>query len=129
MTKTQIKTDISNEFLELQNKVKMILARGYQLKTINPENLLASLYILGQAKNRFELENFIELFSAAFPFLKEIREEKVAEARENLEEKVKLVLSSLVKKDPLLATKIAKAALEPGMTWEKLCRAFPEIKN
>ena len=117
------------DFQSLQNKVKMILARGVQLKTIDMENLLATLYILGQANSYPELEAFIELFSEHFSFLKEIGEKKMEAARESLEDKVKNVLSAIVKKDPFKATQIAKAALESGMTWEKLLAEFPEIKN
>lgn len=119
---------IAPDFMELQNKVKKILARGYQLKTIDTEHLLASLYILGQAKSKFELEMFIGIFSDAFPFLQEISEEKTEVAQEKMESAIKKILSKIVKKDPLKATEIAKAALEPGMTMEKLVQKFPELK-
>ena len=122
------KTKTINEFQVLQNRVKFILARAIQLKKMQEDQLLACLYILSQAKSQYELESFINIFEDAFPVLKEITEGQAETAREDLETKVKNALGKIVKKAPLKATEIAKAAIEPGMTWDKLTARYPELK-
>lgn len=122
------KTKIAPEHMTLQNKVKTILTRSFQLKKIDEPSLLACLYILSQAQSQYELEAFINLFSDSFPVLKEIGEQQVESAKESLESRVREALSRVVKTAPLKATEIAKASQEPGMTWEKLVARYPELK-
>jgi hypothetical protein len=122
------KTKTISEFQTLQNKVKFILARAIQLKKMQEDQLLACLYILSQAKSQYELEAFINIFEDAFPVLKEISEQKTETDKESLEAKIRAALGKIVKTAPLKATEIAKAAIEPGMTWEKLTARYPELK-
>lgn len=116
-------------YVELRNKVKHVMARALQAHVITIEEVAAMLFIFEKAETFTELEAFIEIFSEAFPILQKFGEEKQAQAKGALEEIVKKVVGKLVKKDPLKATQIAKAALKPGITWEELVKEFPELNE
>ena len=116
-------------YLETQDKVKAMLIKALKIKAITTEELMAVLYILGQTDTALELETFIDIFSGSFPVLSQYSDEKRSFAKDELVAKVKDIVSKLVHEDPLKATEIAKAALEPGATWEKLKEQFPEIEE
>ena len=116
-------------YVELQNKVKNLLARALQTHTISIEELMAILTIFEKTETHAELEAFIEIFAEAFPILQQFEQEKRESSKSDLETKMKNVVSVMIKKDPLKATQIAKAALKPGMTWEALKEEFPEIEE
>lgn len=120
---------IEDTFLSLQNRIKSILSRAFQLKNIGAEELLAILFVLKQANNENELACFTDIFSNSFPILQEIPEEKKEIELEDMEQKVRKALSKIVRTDPLKATEIAKATLKPGITWEELLNRFPELKD
>lgn len=114
-------------YVELQNKVKHLLANALKRKAITIEELAAILFIFQRTETTMELEAFIEIFDEAFPILKQFEREKRQEVRTSLEEKVKPYVSQLIKKDPLRATMLAKDALNPLMTFEELKKKYPEI--
>ena len=97
-------------YVELQNKVKNLLARALQTHTISIEELMAILTIFEKTETHAELEAFIEIFAEAFPILQQFEQEKRESSKSDLETKMKNVVSVMIKKDPLKATQIAKAA-------------------
>lgn len=116
-------------YIELRNKVKLLLADALKRKVIGIEELAAILFIFQRAESTYELEAFLEIFNEAFPILKQFEHERRKEVRSNLEEKIKPFVSKLIKKDPLRAALIAKDALHPEMTWEELKKKYPEINE
>ena len=71
----------------------------------------------------------MEIFNDAFPALKQIDFENRSVARGDFEKQIKEIVSKMIKKDPLLATEIAKEALKPGMDFEKLKQKYPQIEE
>ncbi len=120
---------LEKSYVELQNRVKNLLARALQSHVISIEELMAMLTIFKETETHAELEAFIEIFAEAFPILQQFEQQKRESSKTDLESKVKKVVGVMIKKDPLKATRIAKAALKPGMTWEALTEEFPEIEE
>ncbi len=116
-------------YLAMQNQIKSTLVQAFKIKAIEVDDLLAILFILGQTENSFQLETFIEIFSDSFPVLKDYAVSKKSDAKSDLDERVRKIVSKIVATEPLKATEIAKAALKAGTTWEELKKQFPEIEN
>lgn len=122
-----INATLDRAYVELRERVKKQLA--YALKTghLELEELAAILFVLDKAEGQEELALFVEIFSEAFPVLKQIEVENRSAVRGDFEKQVKEIVSKLIKKDPLLATEIAKEALKPGMDLETLKKKYPQI--
>lgn len=120
---------VETAFKELEQKIKNELVRGLKMQAVSPEEILAILFIFAQAETHEELKLFCSIFETAFPVLRRINEGEQVTAKENIEDRVKEVVSKLVFTNPLLATKIAKAAVKPGVTWEELTIEFPELQQ
>ena len=116
------------DFLELQKKIRVLFTSGIKKGAISVEEVLTALLLLGRAENYLELKTFVEIFSATFPVLNKIGEEQKENIRAGIETKVKDAVGRIIGKDPVLAVKIAKASVEPGITWEELVRRFPELE-
>jgi hypothetical protein len=116
-------------FKELEGKIKNELLRGLKMKTVAPEEIMAILFIFSQAETHEELKLFCAIFENTFTVLHHVIEGEQVIVRENIEERVKAAVSRLVHTNPLLATKIAKAAVRPGITWEELVSEFPELQQ
>ena len=116
-------------YLEMQEEIKVLLIKALKIKAITGEELMAVLFILGQASTAFELETIIEIFSDVFPVLSEFASDRKEVAKGDLEERVKVAVSKLMETDPIKATEIAKAALEPDITWEEIKKTYPEIEE
>jgi len=116
------------DFLELQNKIRILFSSGIKKGAISVEEVLTALLLLGRAESFIELKTFVEIFSSSFPVLNKIGEEQKENFRTEIETKVKEAVGRIISKDPVMATKIAKASVEPGITWEELVRRFPELE-
>ena len=116
-------------YLELQEKIKKILVRNLKMRTMSQADAVAFLLIFSQIGDRENLGEYCELFSGTFPFLNEITEESKAFIKTAIEQKIRLALDKIIKKDPVLATKIAKDAFLPGITWEELVSKYPDLKQ
>lgn len=112
---------------ELQQKIKLHLARAMELNQLDSEDLLTILFIFGQTSNLLELELFLDIFSDAFPVLKTVEIEKRTRIKVNIEEKVQKVVSKLVFTNPKRAAEIAKAALSKDASWDELVKKYPEL--
>ena len=117
------------QYLDLQKRVKESLIQDLYLQKITPEQLLAILYVLGQASDADTLESFIEIFSDVFPNLKILLLNKEESEKSDLETRVKDLVSKLILKDPIKATELAKDALQHSMPWEEIEKKYPEIKT
>jgi len=121
-------TETALTYQELEQKVKLELAQAVENNKISNENLLAVLFLLGQTSTVLELETFMEIFSDAFPVLKNMDITKRAGIQTNMEDKVRKVVSQLVFTDPKRASDITKAALKKDAKWDELVQEFPELE-
>jgi hypothetical protein len=121
------KTD--RRYLELREKIKALMARSLKMSTEKPENVIAMLFLLGQAEDFDELSMFIEMFAPSFPELQVIGEQQKETTRESIEKRVTAAVGRIVNENPVLAVKIAKEAQRPGITWEELVSQFPELQE
>lgn len=124
-----INIEIEQSYLELQSRIKLLLARALEVRKITIEELLAILFILGQTTTTFELEAFVEIFADVFPVLKTVQLEKSEKEKINVQDRVKTVISKMVLSDPLRAAQLAKDALQKDISWEKLTAKYPELKE
>ena len=113
----------------LQEKIKKLLVKNLKMHAISQADAVAFLLVFSQIGDQENLVEYCELFSGTFPFLKEITEESRAIIKTAIEQKIRLALDKIIKKDPVLATKIAKEAILPGITWEELVSRYPDLKQ
>jgi hypothetical protein len=113
----------------LQEKIKKLLVKNLKMRAMSQADAVAFLLVFSQIGDRENLGEYCELFSGTFPFLKEITEESKAFIKTAIEQKIRLALDKIIKKDPVLATKIAKEAILPGITWEELVSKYPDLKQ
>jgi hypothetical protein len=120
---------LEKSYVELQNKVKFLLADALKRRLISIEELQAILIIFSRTETTYELEAFLEIFADSFPVLKQFEHEKRKTAKGKIEDRAREVVQKMIKKDPMKAAEIAKAALKPGVTWEELTARFPELEE
>lgn len=123
MPVTVEKTD--QHYVQLREKIKALMSRSLKMSTERPENVIAMLFLLGQAEDYEELSMLIEMFTPSFPELSVIGEEQ----KESVENRVTAGVSRIINKNPVLAVKISKEAQKPGVTWEELVEKFPELNE
>lgn len=113
-------TDTNSSYQEYQNKIKQHLAQWYEQQKLKLEELLAILYILGQAEDEKTLQFFVRGFSPSFPVLADLIMDEQQVEKESYDDQVQQLMSELIKKDPLQAVALAKEAMQGGMTIEEL---------
>lgn len=118
--------EYSTEYIELMNKTKQLLADKFETEEIEIEELMAILELLADTETEEQLMTFIKLFSRSFPVLGELFEGDLPEVAE---EGVDALVSKIMRDDPKLAGKVAKAGAEAGANVDGLLEKFPEIKK
>ncbi|MEK7544958.1 MAG: hypothetical protein AAB551_02395 [Patescibacteria group bacterium] len=114
-------------YAEVQNKIKLLLARELEFHTITVEHVMAILFLLGQTKSVEELEVFIDIFQGTFPVLKTFTFEKAQTTKVHIEEKVRKAALKMITKDPMRAAELAKDALRKDILWDELVQKYPEL--
>ena len=126
MQNTKIEQQTYNQ---LQQKIKLLLARELEFRRITVQEVMAILLLFGQTKTMEEIEVFIEIFQDTFPVLKTISIEKTEQKKISVEDKVKITAQKMIKKDPMRAAQLIRDSLEKNMTWEQLAEKYPELQN
>ena len=111
-------------FAAFQGQIKAELAKAYEAKRLKLEELLAILYILGQAPDENTLRFFVWGFADSFPVLQQFTRTQEAGTKRDFELEVQKLVSRLIKTDPAQAVQLAKEAMREGATLEELKKKY-----
>lgn len=124
MQKTHTQTQ---EYSDLQNTIKLALARELEHKHISVEQVMAILFLFGQTTTVEQIEAFLDIFQETFPVLQHVVTQRSEENKVGVEDRVKKAATKMITKDPMRAAQLAKDALERHMTWDALVQKYPEL--
>lgn len=116
-------------FTDLTARLKTLVNEEFQKQKLDMASLMAILFALGQAKNKEELVYTANAFADRFPVIDAFLKEIGSQEKKSLESDISTIIKKIVATDPAKAVQIAKDAMQPGMTLEKLTEKYPEIKN
>lgn len=114
---------------ELQQKIKLLLARELEFHHITVQEVMAVLLLFGQTKSVEQIEAFVEVFQDTFPVLKTLISQEQEAKKITIQDRVKIAAQKIIKKDPMRAASLIQDALEKNATWEDLVKKYPELEN
>lgn len=114
---------------ELQQKIKLLLARELEFHHIAVQEVMAVLLLFGQTKTVEQIEAFIEVFQDTFPVLKTLISQEAEEKKVTIQDRVKIAAQKIIKKDPMRAASLIQDALEKNAIWEDLVKKYPELES
>lgn len=114
---------------ELQQKIKLLLARELEFRHITVQEVMAVLLLFGQTKTIEEIEAFVEVFQDTFPVLKTLISEEAEAKKVTIQDRVKIAAQKIIKKDPMKAASLIQDALGKNAIWEDLVKKYPELEN
>ncbi len=118
-----------DSFSQLQLSVKKALNDDLQKGKIDVFEMMAAMYICGQARDEEQLREAIDMFSEDFGALGYVLSQEQGHERETFETDVQDVLSRMLKDNPTKATEVAKYIEGKDVTISDLIEEFPEVKN
>ncbi len=114
---------------ELEEMAKKWLYIDYEARRLTNTELMGFVEILAALETEDELNLIMGLLAEDHPTLMDQFAKKAFVAKSGFEDEMKELVKTVIKQDPLLAAKVAKAATESDMTLEKLVAQFPELAN
>ena len=117
-------------FLELQANIKKALNQDVQAKKLQFMDLMAIMWILGQAKDEAELRAVIEIYKSDYSALNDVLEKEKSMQTEAKEQDLQLIISAFLQDDPIKATELLKfMSKNKNAEIVEISEQFPEIKK
>lgn len=117
-------------FLELQANIKKALNQDVQAKKLQFMDLMAIMWILGQAKDEAELRAVIEIYKSDYSALNDVLEKEKSMQTEAKEQDLQLIISAFLQDDPIKATELLKfMSKNKNAEIAEISEQFPEIKK
>ncbi len=107
--------------MPLETKIKKILTGEFQRNQMQLKELMALLYILGQANSQEELISLVHIFSSTIPSLHDVEEMQRSDNKKQLESEAEELIRSIIMTNPIEAADMATMAMKGA--------SVAEIKN
>lgn len=119
----------SAPYVELQNQIKLFLAKELESRRTTIEEIMALLLIFSQTSSVEEIDAFIEIFKDTFPMLEEFSSGRTEGQKMEVKDKVKDAVLKMITIDPIRAGQLAKDAIDKNTPWEDLVTKYPELNE
>lgn len=119
----------TTNYIELQNDLKLFLAKELESKRISVEQVMAILLIFGQTSTVEDIDGFVEIFRETFPVLGDFGSTRSEGQKLEVKDQVKETIIKILATDPMRAAELAKDALRSDLSWENLVAQYPELNR
>ena len=116
-------------YVELQNDLKLFLAKELESKRISVEEIMAILLIFGQTSTVEDIDGFVEIFRETFPVLGDFGSTRSEGQKLEVKDQVKETIIRILATDPMRASQLAKDALRNDLSWDQLVEQYPELNR
>lgn len=116
-------------YVELQNNLKLFLAKELEIGRINVQEVMAILLIFGQTSTVEEIDAFVEIFKDTFSVLGDFGATRSEGQKLEVKDQVKDTVIKILSTDPMRAAQLAKDAVSKDIPWDELVAKYPELNQ